>query len=102
MTYFIIYQNQMAVFSQCFSESRQLYDLVPDPSDCVFFQDIVLLRVYHCTNANERREKEAKLMRKLVVTEFLSLDGVMEDPQWTFPYWNDEIAQFKTEESSSD
>lgn len=40
-------------------------------------------------------------MRKLVVTEFVSLDGVMENPAWTFPYWNDEIAQFKGEESTS-
>ena len=38
-------------------------------------------------------------MRKVVVTEFLSLDGVMEDPGWTFKFWNDEIAQFKAEES---
>jgi dihydrofolate reductase len=34
-------------------------------------------------------------MRKIVVTEFLSLDGVMEDPSWTVPYWNDDIARFK-------
>ena len=40
-------------------------------------------------------------MRELVVTEFLSLDGIMGDPQWTFPYWNDEIAQFKTEEATT-
>ena len=40
-------------------------------------------------------------MRKLVVTEFLSLDGVMEMPMWTMPYWNDEIANFKGEESES-
>ncbi len=38
-------------------------------------------------------------MRKLVVTEFVSLDGVMEQPAWTAPYWNDEIAQFKAEET---
>lgn len=38
-------------------------------------------------------------MRKLVVTEFVSLDGVMDTPFWTAPYWNDEIAQFKGEES---
>jgi dihydrofolate reductase len=37
-------------------------------------------------------------MRKIVVTEFMSLDGVMENPAWTFPYWNDEIAAFKDEE----
>jgi dihydrofolate reductase len=47
-------------------------------------------------NANKERE-----MRKLVVTEFLSLDGVMENPMWTFPYWNDEIAQFKGEEGDA-
>ncbi len=40
-------------------------------------------------------------MRKLVVTEFLSLDGVMEEPAWTFKYWNDEIAKFKGEEASA-
>jgi len=46
-------------------------------------------------------------MRKVVVSEFVSVDGVMEDPGgaegfefggWTMPYWNDEIAAFKTEE----
>lgn len=37
-------------------------------------------------------------MRKIVVSEFVSLDGVMEDPRWTFPYWNDEIAKFKHDE----
>jgi dihydrofolate reductase len=40
-------------------------------------------------------------MRNIVVTEFLSLDGVMEEPGWTFEYWNDEIAKFKGEESSA-
>ncbi len=40
-------------------------------------------------------------MRNLVVTEFMSLDGVVEEPAWTFPYWNDEIAEFKGEESSA-
>lgn len=40
-------------------------------------------------------------MRRIVVTEFVSLDGVMEEPAWTFPYWNDEVAGFKGEESSA-
>ncbi len=40
-------------------------------------------------------------MRKLVVTEFLSLDGIMEDPAWTFKYWNDDIAKFKGEETTA-
>jgi dihydrofolate reductase len=37
-------------------------------------------------------------MRKIILTEFLSLDGVMENPAWTMPYWNDEIAKFKYDE----
>jgi dihydrofolate reductase len=37
-------------------------------------------------------------MRKIVITEFLSLDCVMEEPSWTASYWNDEIAKFKREE----
>ncbi len=40
-------------------------------------------------------------MRKIIVTEFVSLDGVMENPAWTFPYWNDQTAQFKAEETSA-
>jgi len=40
-------------------------------------------------------------MRKLIVTEFMSLDGVIESPMWTLPYWNDEIAAFKAEETSN-
>jgi len=46
-------------------------------------------------------------MRKVFVTEFVSLDGVMEDPGgaekfvhggWTMPYWSDEIGKFKLDE----
>ena len=46
-------------------------------------------------------------MRKIIVSEFMSLDGVIEDPGgaegyehggWTFPYWSDEIGKFKGEE----
>jgi dihydrofolate reductase len=40
-------------------------------------------------------------MRNLVVTQFVSLDGVMEDPAWTFKYWNDETANFKAEETNA-
>lgn len=40
-------------------------------------------------------------MRNIVVSEFISLDGIMENPAWTFPYWNDEIAQFKGEETNA-
>jgi len=38
-------------------------------------------------------------MRKIIVTMFMTLDGVMEAPhEWSFPYWNDEIAKFKGDE----
>jgi dihydrofolate reductase len=53
---------------------------------------------YDCGIDGERQKET--IMRKLVVTEFMSLDGVMEEPAWTFPHWNEEIAKFKGEESS--
>jgi dihydrofolate reductase len=44
-------------------------------------------------------------MRKIIVSEFMTLDGVVEAPGgeptigaragWTLPYWNDEIGRFK-------
>src|SRR5262245_29733520 len=45
-------------------------------------------------------------MRRIVAAEYLSLDGVTEDPGstgafehrgWTIPYWNDEIAKFQSD-----
>jgi dihydrofolate reductase len=39
-------------------------------------------------------------MRKIIVTEFLSLDGVIDNPAWTAPYWNDEVSQFKSDEDA--
>jgi dihydrofolate reductase len=34
-------------------------------------------------------------MRKVVVSEFVSLDGVMEDPMWTFQFGSEEQDKFK-------
>ena len=37
-------------------------------------------------------ESEEVLMRKVVASEFVSLDGVVESPEkWHFPYFNDEM-----------
>jgi dihydrofolate reductase len=45
-------------------------------------------------------------MSRIVAAEYLSLDGVTEDPGptgafeqrgWTIPYWNDEIAEYQSE-----
>ena len=36
---------------------------------------------------------------KLVVTQFMTLDGVVGEPQeWSFPYWTEEIGKFKLDE----
>lgn len=37
-------------------------------------------------------------MRKVVLTEFISLDGVIENPQWTLPFRSEEGAKFKLDE----
>jgi len=46
-------------------------------------------------------------MRKIIVTEFITLDGVIEAPGpahdfkhagWSMPYWSDDIGKFKSEE----
>src|SRR3954469_8200880 len=38
------------------------------------------------------------MSRKLIVTEYLTLDGVFEEPRWSFQFWSDEAAQFKYDE----
>ncbi|MFJ4658766.1 dihydrofolate reductase family protein [Nocardia sp. NPDC088792] len=37
-------------------------------------------------------------MGKIVVAEFVSADGIIENPAWTVPYWSDEIAAYKSAE----
>lgn len=63
------------------------------------FQDFALVLGYD-TIVNSKQDKEQDVSN-IIVTEFMSLDGVIENPAWTFPYWNDEIAQFKAEETSA-
>jgi dihydrofolate reductase len=44
-------------------------------------------------------EKGAVHMRRIVATEYVSLDGIMEEPgQWSFPFWSEEAARFKYDE----
>jgi dihydrofolate reductase len=38
-------------------------------------------------------------MSRIVATEYVSLDGVFEEPgEWSFPFWSDEAAKFKFDE----
>lgn len=37
-------------------------------------------------------------MRKIIVSTYMTLDGVIDNPMWTFPYWGDDIAAFQTED----
>jgi dihydrofolate reductase len=37
-------------------------------------------------------------MSRVVAVEYVSLDGVMEDPSWTAPFWNDEIATYQSDQ----
>ena len=39
-------------------------------------------------------------MRKLIVTEFMTLDGNIGAPMWSAPYWGDDIAAFKGAETA--
>lgn len=36
-------------------------------------------------------------MRKVKVSMYLTLDGVMENPAWTAPYFNEEVGNFQTD-----
>src|SRR6266852_3953482 len=38
-------------------------------------------------------------MRKIIVSEYLTLDGVMEEPgNWSFQFWSEESSKFKYDE----
>ncbi|CAN5867456.1 dihydrofolate reductase family protein [soil metagenome] len=37
-------------------------------------------------------------MKRIILSEYISLDGVIENPAWTMPYWGDDIAKFKFDE----
>ncbi len=39
-------------------------------------------------------------MRRVIASEFVSLDGVMEDPSWTFQFTSEEQGKFKFDELS--
>jgi dihydrofolate reductase len=40
-------------------------------------------------------------VRKVVVSEFVSLDGIIEDPRWTFRFMSEEREDFKFDELSA-
>jgi dihydrofolate reductase len=37
-------------------------------------------------------------MGKIIVSEFITLDGVIENPEWSMPFFNEEIGQFKKDD----
>jgi len=37
-------------------------------------------------------------MRKIIVSMHMSLDGVIEEPAWSKPFWDDEITRYKRDE----
>lgn len=37
-------------------------------------------------------------MGNIIVSEFITLDGVIEGPEWTIPFFNEEIGQFKKDD----
>ena len=41
-------------------------------------------------------------MRRVIVSEFVSLDGVIEDPRWTFRFMSEERERFKFDDPPSD
>jgi hypothetical protein len=41
--------------------------------------------------------REGCTMRKLKLAIYVSLDGVVENPAWTGPYWNDELSDLQAE-----
>jgi hypothetical protein len=42
--------------------------------------------------------KGAREVRKVVAAEYVSVDGVMQDPGWTPAYWNDELATYQSDQ----
>ena len=55
---------------------------------------LFLLKLYFLSNDQNKNK-----MRKVIVTQFITLDGVMENPHfWSFPYFTDEITKFKHDE----
>src|SRR5262249_50844041 len=59
----------------------------------------------HGKNDTRQTRKGGNETRKVVAAEYLSLDGVTEDPGpsgefryrgWTIPYWNDELAEHQS------
>ena len=37
-------------------------------------------------------------MGNIIVSEFITLDGVIEGPEWSIPFFNEEIGKFKKDD----
>jgi dihydrofolate reductase len=54
------------------------------------------------TEASELQDRTREVSaRKVIVSEFVTLDGVMEDPSWTAPFTGQEQEQYKFDELSA-
>ena len=54
------------------------------------------------TKASELQDRTREVSaRKVIVSEFVTLDGVMEDPSWTAPFTGQEQEQYKFDELSA-
>jgi dihydrofolate reductase len=70
-------------------------------SDTVKFRFTQILMMTRRSGIGIREHETGRSgkVRKLVATEYVTLDAVMEESgMWSFPFWNDEAMQFKLDE----
>src|SRR5205807_534778 len=69
----------------------------PDERTGPFRVEMAAVRSMHLVDGHHTQTQEAEM--RLVATEYLSLDGVFEEPgHWSFPFFGQEAGQFKWSE----
>src|SRR5215207_11301068 len=78
--------GSMISHSSSLTNSLAISSTYPDP--------IVLKGSLSLPNVGWDMDSEEAPMRKVIASELVSLDGVVESPQnWHFPYFNDQMAE---------